>query len=204
MLRPVSVVRLAGCSQLAARAKTIIFNVRGIQVLKTIQAGLLILMLTVTTMVTAQTDSISVFSDFDGKPQQIESYTGNGKWLVVMIWASDCHICNAEAATYTQFYESQRGKGVGVLGISMDGEARKAAALEFVRRHEVSYPNLIGEPGMIGLYYAALTKEPLRGTPTFLVFDPDGELAAAQAGAVSPGSIERFIASKEVARSTAR
>ena len=35
--------------------------------------------------------------DFDGQPKSISDYAGKGKWLVVMIWASDCHICNQEA-----------------------------------------------------------------------------------------------------------
>jgi len=33
-------------------------------------------------------------ADFDGNPKAISDYSGKGKWLVVMIWASDCHVCN--------------------------------------------------------------------------------------------------------------
>lgn len=171
--------------------------------LNTIKTGLLGLLMAVSTLAVSQQDGFAIFSDFDGKPQQIEDHTGGGKWLVVMIWASDCHICNAEAVTYARFHESQREKGVGVLGVSMDGQDKKAAALAFIERHDLPYPNLIGEPGMISLYYAALTRESLRGTPTFLIFDPDGELAAAQAGAVSPDAINRFIAKKNATRTAA-
>ena len=161
------------------------------------------MLLILSAAVVAQTDDgLSVFSSLEGEPARLEDYTGNGKWLVVMIWASDCHICNQEAAAYARFHEAQREKGVGVLGISMDGDERKGAALAFVDRHALPFPNLIGEPGMISLYYAAMTQEPLRGTPTFLVYDPDGELAAAQAGAVSPQAIEKFIARKNAARAT--
>jgi hypothetical protein len=38
-----------------------------------------------------------------------------------------------------------------------------------------------------------LTGEGLRGTPTFMVFDPDAKLVAAQAGAVKPEAVMRFI-----------
>ena len=82
----------------------------------------------------------------------------------------------------------------------MDGQAKKAAALAFIERHDLPFPNLIGEPAMISLYYSALTQESLRGTPTFLIFDPEGELAAAQAGAVSPEAVDRFIAKKNAMR----
>ena len=168
---------------------------------KTIRAGLCGLLIAVSAVLTAQAESISVFSDFNGESRKLEDYTGKGEWLVVMIWASDCHICNAEAASYARFHESQRDDGVGVLGISMDGEEKKEAALAFIERHGLPFPNLIGEPGMVGLYYASLTKESLRGTPSFLIFDPSGELAAAQAGAVPPEAITRFIATQNAANS---
>ena len=157
------------------------------------------MLIAVSTVVVAQAEINVIFTDLDGEPRKLEDYTGKGKWQVVMIWASDCHICNLEAASYAEFHESQEDDGVGVIGISMDGEQNRTAALAFVERHDLAFPNLIGEPGMVGLYYAALTKEPLRGTPTFLIFDPNGELAAAQAGTVSPDAVTRFVAKKSAA-----
>jgi hypothetical protein len=35
--------------------------------------------------------------DFDGAIHSLDEYTGQGKWAIVMIWASDCHACNQEA-----------------------------------------------------------------------------------------------------------
>ena len=168
--------------------------------LHVLKSASMALLLTLSASVAAQSDSLSVFSDMDGKPRQLEDYTDDGKWLVVMIWASDCHICNLEAATYDTFHQAQRDKGTAVLGISMDGEENRAAAKKFIERHDLSFPNLIGEPGMVSLYYASMTQENLRGTPTFLVYDPDGEIVAAQAGAVSVEAIESFIAKKNAAR----
>ena len=168
--------------------------------LHVMKSASMVLLLTLSAAVLAQSDGLSVFSDLDGEPKQLEEYTGDGKWLVVMIWASDCHICNLEAPTYDAFHKAQQDKGISVLGITMDGEEKKAAAKTFIERHKLSFPNLIGEPGMVGLYYAAMTQESLRGTPTFLVYDPDGKLAAAQPGAVSVEAIERFIAKKNAAR----
>ena len=166
-----------------------------------IKASACLLVLVLSTLATAQTDGLAVFSDLDGRPATMASHTGNGKWLVAMIWASDCHICNMEAAAYEEYYRSKRGTDIGVLGISMDGEDKRSAAREFVARHKLSFPNLIGDAGRVSLYFASLTRESLRGTPTFLVFGPDGEVVAAQAGAVPVASVERFIAGKKAALS---
>jgi len=147
-----------------------------------------------TFIATAYAEDDIAFTDFSGRTQTIESYTGNGKWLVVMVWAHDCHVCNREAEGYAQFHEAHKDEDAAVLGVSMDGEAGKAKAEDFVARHDLSFPNLIGEPHGVMLKYMMLTESQFRGTPSVLIFAPDGSLQAAQAGAVPIASIEAFIA----------
>jgi peroxiredoxin len=136
----------------------------------------------------------STFSDFQGNPRTIESFAGDGKWLVVMIWAHDCHVCNMEAESYAQFHAAHQGATARVLGISLDGAAAKAKAQEFIDEHALPFPNLIGEPQTTMLYYQMLTGSRFKGTPSILLYDPAGKLRAAEAGAVPPTIIQQFIA----------
>jgi peroxiredoxin len=136
----------------------------------------------------------NVFEDFTGKPARIEDYAGDGKWLLVMYWASDCHVCNAEAHSYVDFHRRHHDQDASVLGISLDGLDNKAAAQGFLDRHKVNFPNLIGAPAPIALHYQNLVGESWYGTPTFLLFDPRGELFAMQVGAIPPHVVEKFIA----------
>lgn len=133
------------------------------------------------------------FDDFHGNQKSIADYTGNGKWLVIMIWASDCHICNQEAHQYIKFHQQHVGKDAQVLGISLDGNAKKADAQEFIKRHQVNFPSLIGEPQKVASMYQELTGDTWIGTPSFMVYTPRGELLGAQAGAVPVSVIESFI-----------
>jgi peroxiredoxin len=144
-----------------------------------------------------QADDEIVFRDFDGQPRTVESYAGDGKWLVVMIWAHDCHVCNVEAESYAQFHETHKDDKATVLGLSLDGAENRAEAEAFIERHDLPFPNLIGEPAATMLYYAVQTQTQFRGTPTVLLFAPDGELRAAQAGAVPTTSIEAYIAKND-------
>ena len=70
------------------------------------------------------------FDDFSGNQKSIKDYVGNGKWLVVMLWASDCHVCNQEAHQYVKFHKLHKDKDAIVLGISLDGKNKKADAKE--------------------------------------------------------------------------
>lgn len=157
------------------------------------QAALAVLITAFSAVATAAEEQ-QIFTDFAGKASSIESYAGNGKWLVVMIWAHDCHVCNMEAESYAQFHTDHKDKDATVLGVSIDGEANKADAQAFITRHDLPFPNIIGEPEPSMLYYMMLTQSQFRGTPSIMVYDPAGELVAAQAGAVPPDVIEGFIA----------
>ena len=130
--------------------------------------------------------------DFQGQPASIGSYTGNGKWLAVMFWASDCHVCNVEAKNYADFHNRHHNRDASILGVSLDG-TNKAAAEQFIRRHKLTFPNLIGESDLVALQYTSLVGETAFGTPSFLLYNPQGELVASQLGAVRVEKIEAFI-----------
>jgi len=138
--------------------------------------------------------SASTLSDLDGKAASINDYAGNGKWLVVMFWASDCHICNVKAHEYVDLQARHKDGNIHLLGITTDGIENKAAAESFIKEHKLNFPNLIGSLNDIGAMYYDMVGEQWRGTPTILIYNPKGKLNAAQAGAVPAEVIEGFIA----------
>ena len=146
------------------------------------------------TPLTASPAKGSGFKDFSGKPREISEFTGKGKWTIVMIWASDCHVCNAEVQQYVDFHNKHKDRDATVLGLSADGWEGRKAAQDFVDRNKVSFPNLLGSGATIIELYEGITGESLAGTPAFLVFDPKGKIAAKQVGAVPVRFIEEFIA----------
>jgi peroxiredoxin len=162
-------------------------------------------MLTTLALVLVTTASLSadfgsgILKGFDGSFHALDEYTGKGQWTIVMLWASDCHACNAEAKQYVKFHKAHKDKDARMLGVSMDGMEKKDEAEKFVQRHNVSFPNLIEEPLKVAQLYENLTGQPWVGTPSFLVYAPTGELRAAQVGAVPTQIIESFIA-KESAK----
>jgi peroxiredoxin len=133
------------------------------------------------------------FDDFSGNQKSVADYVGNGKWLVVMLWASDCHVCNQEAHQYVNFHKQHKSKDAHILGISLDGASKKSEAREFLQRHKINFPSLIGEPEKVATMYQELTGGSWVGTPSFMVYTPGGELLGAQAGAVPVSVIESFI-----------
>jgi len=143
-----------------------------------------------------------ILKGFDESFHTLDEYTGKGKWTIVMLWASDCSACNAEAKQYVKFHEAHKDKDASILGVSLDGKIKKGDAEKFIEHHGVTFPNLIDEPEKVAMLYSGLTGQPWIGTPSFLVFSPAGELRAAQVGAVSTQIIESFIAKESAAGNT--
>lgn len=132
--------------------------------------------------------------DFEGRPHELEEYLGKGKWLVVTVWASDCAICEREIPELVAFHNAHRDKDATVLGVSVDGPARKQEALAFIQRHQVSFPNLLDPGRAFKVIYLRATGRPwFGGTPMNLVYAPDGRLAARRIGPFAKAEIETFI-----------
>lgn len=137
--------------------------------------------------------------DFNGKPASIEDYSGKGKWLVVMIWAHDCHVCNQEVSNYDFFHDAYKSKNASVLGISVDGVAKKSRAMEFIARHNLSFPNLIGDSQEFKQFFNEISEDFAQAgwqampTPGFLIYDPKGKLVVQEIGGVPVTLIEAYI-----------
>lgn len=155
--------------------------------------GLLLLVLMSPHMAMAAKEPGVTMKDMAGAFHDLSEYTGQGKWTVVMLWASDCHVCNHEAAEHVKFHQRHKDTDAVVLGISLDGQEKLEEAKQFVARHDVSFPNLIDEPLNVARFYSRMTGGRWAGTPTFMVYAPNGELRAAQVGAVPTQIIESFI-----------
>ena len=81
-----------------------------------------------------------------------------------------------------------------VLGVSLDGWNHRQDAQSFIEKHQLTFDNVIVEPETFIGYYQKATGSRWVGTPTFMLFGPDGRLRAKQAGAVPAHLIEQFIA----------
>lgn len=132
--------------------------------------------------------------DFSDVPMTLDSMTGKGKWSIVMFWAYDCHVCNKEAHQYVDFHKKHKDIDAEVIGISLDGSKHKKDAEAFIARHKLNFHNMIGEPYDVAGIFEDLTGADWIGTPTFLIFNPKGELKAQQVGAVPTDLIEQFMA----------
>ena len=111
------------------------------------------------------------------------------KVLVLNVWGSWCGPCVAEMPHLQQVWSqmSTAGKPVQFIGINDRDGAETAAA--FLRANKVSYPSLEDDGGrtLLALRGKANT------TPTTLVLDRTGRIAARVSGPVSAATLVGLV-----------
>lgn len=131
------------------------------------------------------------FTTLDGELTSIDDYLGNGKWTIVEIWKSDCHSCRTHMPEMVQF--DGKLENAQLVGISLDGAEGINDAKKFSATFNMKFPTLVSSFQEVSTWMERVAEEPLIGTPTFIIFDAKGNVAAAQAGIVPVKSLEKFI-----------
>ena len=127
----------------------------------------------------------------DGKPRALGEFLGNGKWTVVGVWGPRCGYCHAEMPEREQLH--RRRNDINMVGVAIDhlslGYAKPAEVRGFIQQHKLSYPIMLSDSSIV----PALGGGDFIGTPTTLIFNPQGKLVARQPGRVSNKVIETYI-----------
>lgn len=113
------------------------------------------------------------FADFAGKVRLFD------------VWASWCGPCRMTIPELNSLYERYRGRGLVVIGISVDDNP--AAVLEFQRQVPVRYPTVMFNPGL-----GKVIGEPSSIPTTFLV-DRSGRLRRRFIGYIEAPTLEAEV-----------
>jgi peroxiredoxin len=132
-----------------------------------------------------------VLKDFDERARNVNEFVGQGRYTVVTFWAHDCPICQRDIHEMAFFHDAhQKRNDVLVLGVSIDGQAKKRQAQQFVDEHGLDFVNLLAEPSQVSQFGAGA----LIGTPTYYIYSPQGDLIKKRIGAMTQEELEAVIA----------
>jgi len=159
------------------------------------QKIVLILVLIVSSSLSAAEFDLNMkVKNLQGETASLKEYVGKGNWTLVMFWETTCAICKQQEPEYAKFYEEHKDKDAEVLAVSIDGTDKIKLVDEYKKEYSLPYPVLVTDKSEIREKFLDATKERFRGTPTYLLFSPEGELKAAQPGMLLATSVENYIA----------
>src|SRR3954453_19154715 len=102
-----------------------------------------------------------------------------GKVVVVNFWGSWCAECRDEAQALQQVYSDDKSRGVEFVGVDIRDDV--PSALDYQRHYDITYPSLNDPDNRIALRFRGV---PPNATPSTLVLDRSGRIAARQSGSI--------------------
>jgi cytochrome c biogenesis protein CcmG/thiol:disulfide interchange protein DsbE len=121
--------------------------------------------------------------DGAGKTVSLKKY--RGKIVLLDFWATWCHGCKEEIPWFAAFERKYSGKGLRVIGVSLDEEGWKAVR-PFLAGADVPYCIVVGDE-------ATTKKYAIENMPDTFLIDRKGKIAAAYLGLVDRNNIEANI-----------
>ena len=133
----------------------------------------------------------------DGKRSSLGEHLSAGKWTLIMVWTTYCHVCRKEYPWVSAFHRDHEAKDAVVLGVSLDGydQAEKVKAYQAKQAH--SFPSVMTAAEDFSDKYARTTGEAFTGTPTYLLFDPKGKLHAFIGAPATRAAVEKAMAKSD-------
>jgi cytochrome c biogenesis protein CcmG/thiol:disulfide interchange protein DsbE len=123
--------------------------------------------------------------DSAGKTVNLKKY--RGKVVVLDFWATWCHGCKEEIPWFSEFERKYSGKGLRVIGISLDEEGWKTVK-PFLAGVDIPYRIVLGDD-------STAKKYSIGNMPDTFLIDRRGRIAAAYTGLVDRANIEANIRS---------
>src|SRR5439155_14105578 len=118
--------------------------------------------------------------NLDGKNVTFKDFAN--KVVVVDFWATWCGPCREEIPHLNKLYENYRGKGLVIVGISMDTEGPEVVK-EFAKKFRMEYPVVMGDENVQQDFGGIV------GLPTTFIIDRKGNIVKKYTG-YQPGFLE--------------
>lgn len=114
-----------------------------------------------------------------GDPVSLEEL--RGKVVLLNVWATWCVPCREEIPALQALYEESAGRGLEVVGVSVDAPGSEEAVRDFARRFDLTYPIWLDERGAVTSTFRAT------GVPNSYLIDREGTIVWKRVGPVEAG-----------------
>lgn len=137
-----------------------------------------------------------LLNDSEGNQHSLNEFIGNGKWVVLNIWATACPYCREELHDLTEFHERHVNKSATVIGLTVDwpsfGFPDKDSLANFALEYFIDYPLFMVDQELA----SKVIGKTVNMIPITFFYNPKGELVYRLNGVVTKNKLEQIINSQ--------
>jgi len=124
------------------------------------------------------------FSSLEGKTVAMKDLTN--KVVIVDFWATWCAPCREEIPHLNELYSELKGKGLEIVGISMDTDGTDNVK-DFAREFRIQYPIVMGDEKVAESFGGII------GMPTTFIIDRKGKVAKKYIGLPPAEDMKKIV-----------
>jgi len=113
------------------------------------------------------------------------------QWTLVQLWTLDCAVCERQKPVLSQLNKDYNE--LTVVGLSLDGLGNAESVRERLASKLPSFDNYIAELSSVKLQLQNTFKSEYVGTPTYILYAPNGKLVAVQPGPIDLNSLPQQL-----------
>lgn len=129
--------------------------------------------------------------DIANPNQKVSTLPENGKWQLISIWGLDCVACEKQKPKLSQV--NRRYNNLSVFGVSIDGKHQVESIKKRLNNKPVSFPNAVVEYDDFIKQYANEFDVDFLATPTYILYQPNGQLRGIHTGPIDFSSLVSLI-----------
>ncbi len=116
-----------------------------------------------------------------------------GRWELVMFWATYCPICKKDFEKVAQFIEENPSIPLSIVGVVTDGLEAKQKALRQIDERNLNYTHVLTDFDHSNELYHEITQSRLIGVPSQLLYNTNNELVGFSRNAIDLDALEIIV-----------
>jgi thiol-disulfide isomerase/thioredoxin len=116
-----------------------------------------------------------------------------GRWELVMFWATYCPICKRDFEKLAKFIEDNPSINLTIVGVVTDGLEAKQKAISQIDSRNLNYTHMLTDFDRSNELYQGITQSRLIGVPSQLLYNTKNELAGFSRNAIDLDALEIVV-----------